>query len=115
MRPSASSIVNGLAWVGIFVLIGVGLGVVQVLGFPGVLILGLLTTLICVQAELSEDVPTWSRSLFESRAVRPRSDEERGAGTEARERAISPLRYYRGCGLLLIAAGLLGTVWQLRN
>lgn len=113
MRPSSRSIANGVAWIGIFALIGLSLGLVSVLGFPGVLILGLLTTLICVRAELSDDVPTWSRALFESRLPRSRSLEAHAADLEVRDASRSPLRYYRGCGLILIAAGLVGTAWQL--
>ncbi|SHK31765.1 hypothetical protein SAMN02745194_04683 [Roseomonas rosea] len=113
MPPSPNFILNGLAWIGIFLLIALAFVLVQILGFPGVLILGLLTTLICLRAEISEDVPTWSQALFASRASRSASAEERAATAEARARAISPLRYVQGCGFVLIAAGLAGTVWQL--
>ncbi|MBI0536631.1 hypothetical protein D9599_13695 [Roseomonas sp. KE2513] len=113
MRRSASTIVDGIAWVGIFALIAASLGVVLVLGFPGVLILGLLTALTCARAELSERTPTWGQAVFEARAARGRSPEERAAADEAVARATSPLRYYRACGLALIVAGLLGTAWQI--
>lgn len=113
MRLSATTVVNSVAWLGIFALVALSLGVVAVLGFPGVLILGLLTAVTCVRAELSERTPTWGQAVFEATATRGRSAEERTAGAEAARRAISPLRYYRGCGLVLIAAGLLGTAWQI--
>jgi len=113
MPPSPGSILNGLAWVGILLLIALAFVLVQRLGFPGVLILGLVTTLVCLRAEMSEDVPTWGRAPFEARLTNRGSVEERTAMAEARSRAVSPLRYYRACGLLLIAAGLAGTVLQL--
>ncbi|WP_043831765.1 hypothetical protein [Muricoccus aerilatus] len=113
MRPSASTIANGIAWVGIFALIAASLGIVLVLGFPGVLILGLLTALTCTRAELSERTPTWGQAVFEAQATRGRSPEERAAAGEAAARGNSPLRYYRACGLVLILAGLLGTAWQI--
>ncbi|MBC9209198.1 hypothetical protein IBL26_20305 [Roseomonas aerophila] len=108
MRRPGFILLNGLAWVGILALAGLALAVVRLLGFPGVLILGLLTTLICVSADLSRDVPTWSRGMFESRGTR-RTEAEREDG---RQDAAS-LGYYRGCGFVLIAAGLAGTVWEL--
>jgi len=113
MRPSARTVANSIAWIGIFTLIAVSLGVVLVLGFPGVLVLGLLTALTCVRAELSERTPTWGQTVFEAQATRSRSPEESAAGAEAMARTASPLRYYRACGLILIAAGLLGTAWQI--
>jgi hypothetical protein len=112
MRPSRQSLANVIAWFGVFALIGIGLGVVKALGFPGVLILGLLTTLICVRAELSEAVPTWPVSRMAERASRALSPEERAAQGEARDAAVSLLRYYRNCGIFLVFAGLLGTIWQ---
>ena len=113
MPPSPNSILNGLAWVGIFLLIAFAFALVQRLGFPGVLILGLLTTLICLRAELSEDVLTWGRASFEARMASGRSVEEWAAAAEVRARAVSPLRYYRACGFVLIVAGLAGTILQL--
>lgn len=115
MRLTPQAIGNAIAWIGIITLIAASLWIVQVLGFPGILILGLLTTLICVRADLSEDVPTWGRAVFEARLVRAKSLEEQAVVQEAREGARSPLLYYRGCGLVLIALGLLGTVWQFWN
>jgi hypothetical protein len=108
MHRSAFILLNGLAWAGILALVGLALAVVRLLGFPGVLILGLLTTLVCVSADLSRDVPTWSRDMFASRGER-RTLEEREAGKQE----AASLGYYRGCGFVLIAAGLVGTVWEL--
>ncbi|MBO1076661.1 hypothetical protein [Roseomonas marmotae] len=102
MRPSASGILNGIGWLGILALVAAGLGVVRLLGFPGVLILGLLAALICTRAELSGTVPTWSRAVLAAR------EED----AEARAREVSALRYYRRCGLALALAGLAGTLWQ---
>ena len=112
MRLSATTVVNSVAWLGIVALVALSLGVVLVLGFPGVLLLGLLTAVTCVRAELSERTPTWGQAVFEA-STRGRRAGERAAGAEAARRAISPLRYYRGCGVVLIAAGLLGTAWQI--
>lgn len=107
------NLAQALAWLGIVLLIGLGFVLVTVLGFPGLLVLGLLATLVCVRAELSEDVPGWSRALFESRAPRPEAPEARVARHAAGQESRGILRYYRGCGLVLVVAGLLGSAWQL--
>ncbi|MGY4802244.1 hypothetical protein ACVMLK_12405 [Teichococcus aerofrigidensis] len=112
MRLTPRDAANGIAWLGILLLIGLAAVLVSILGFPGVLLLGLLTTLICVRAELAEAVPTWSRAMFESRM---RGAPPRGEAALREERRLhrASLRYYRGCGLVLIAAGLAGTLWQI--
>lgn len=111
MRLTSQDIGNGMAWIGIFGLIALAFCVVWALGFPGVLILGLLTTMICVRAELSDHAPTWGRAVFEARRMKGRSPEERAATQEAENRNRSPMRYYRRCGWSLVGIGLLGTVW----
>lgn len=115
MRVTARSVGNGIAWVGIFALIAAGLYIVHGLGFPGVLLLGIFTTLICVRAELSEDMPTSGVGVFTASLAGTSSPEERAASQEARDRGRSSLRYYRRCGLALVAIGLLGILWQVWN
>lgn len=112
MRPSPGGVANGLAWIGIAGLVALSFWLVMVLGFPGILLLGLLTTLVCVRAELSNDVPSWSRGVFESRMRRDPSVERRAAAEHAAAQDRSVLRLYRVYGLILIAAGLAGTIWQ---
>ncbi|RKK02868.1 hypothetical protein EBE87_09745 [Pseudoroseomonas wenyumeiae] len=99
--PPAAFILNGLGWVVILALVAAALALVRLLGFPGLLILGLLCCLICTRAELSEDVPSWGRQVFAARMAR--------AG-EAPDRAA--FRFYRRCGCVLLLAGLAGTAWQ---
>jgi hypothetical protein len=106
MRVPVSSILDGLGWVVILLLVAACLGLVRVLGFPGVLILGLLCSLVCVRAELSDEVPSWGRHLFAARMAR---DARRARPDE------SPFRFGLRCGLALTLAGLAGSLWQLRD
>lgn len=112
MHRPARTVANGMAWIGVFVLIGAGFVVVDALGFPGVLILGLATTLVCVRAELSEPAPTWPVAHRDAAPFRLPAPEERAAAAAVREAAVSPLRYYRNCGAFLTLAGLIGTALQ---
>jgi hypothetical protein len=113
MRLSPSTVAEAVAWAVIFVLVAAALVFAPVLGFPGLLILGLLTALVCASAELSDDVPTWSQSLFASRGPRPSTPEERAAEADASKLRLSPLRLGKRLGFVLIAAGLLGTAWRI--
>jgi hypothetical protein len=106
-------VAEAVAWTIVVALIAAALVFVRALGFPGLLILGLLTTPVCVRAELSEDVPTWSQALFASRGARPSTPEERAAEADASKLRLSPLRFGKRLGFILIAAGLLGTAWQI--
>lgn len=112
MRPTlrrlAYGLVQGLGWIGILALIGASLLLVRRLGFPAVLMLGLITSLICVRAELSQDVPGWGRDIFAARwHSRPDLSER-----QASAKQIATLRFYRNCGFILILAGALGSLWQ---
>ena len=112
MRPSlrnlAYGLIQGLGWIGVFALIGASLLLVRRMGFPAVLLLGLIATLVCVRAELSQDVPGWGRDIFASRWHSRPGASERLASAEQ----IATLRFYRNCGFVLILAGALGSVWQ---
>lgn len=112
MPLTRSWLAQGLAWAGITALIAMGLLIVWLLGFPGLLLLGLGVTLICVRAELSEEAPSWSRAAFAARQSDERLPEARAAAAAARARRGASFRYYRRCGAALIVAGLAGTLWQ---
>ncbi|MDT8330859.1 hypothetical protein RQ831_07320 [Roseomonas gilardii] len=108
LRRLAYGLVQGLGWIGVLALIGASLLLVRRLGFPAVLLLGLIASLICVRAELSQDVPGWGRDIFAARWHSRPDASERLASAEQ----IAALRFYRNCGFALILAGALGSVWQ---
>ena len=112
MRFSANKIGNAAAWVFIFVLIGAALAMAEVLGFMGLLILGAVTSLICARAEMDQDTPTWGAEVFKARMDQRGSPEERQARLEERRAFVSPIRFYRWCGIFLAAVGLAGFLWQ---
>jgi hypothetical protein len=111
MRFSASGIVNALAWVGIFTLIGVAIVIVDVFGFVGLILLGLMTAFTCVSAELGEDVPTAGVELFKSH-MGGGTPEQRAAMLEEKRGFVAPLRFYKWCGMFLIIVGVAGFIWQ---
>ena len=112
MRPSlrnlAYGLIQGLGWIGVFALIGASLLLVRRMGFPAVLLLGLIASLVCVRAELSQDTPSWGRDIFAARWHSRPDASERQASAEQ----VATLRFYRNCGFALILAGALGSVWQ---
>src|SRR3954465_7211754 len=112
MRPSAPEAVNAVAWAVLAALIGVALHMIVVLGPFGLILLGLLTLFVCTSMELREDSPTWSVGAFKPRADRLESPEQRAAAADERALARAPLPFYRWCGVVLLAAGVAGFVWQ---
>ncbi len=112
MRFSASAVANGLAWVVVFCLIGVAAVVANVLGFFGLMILGVLMWLICTLANLNQDAPTWGVEVFRARMSGHGSPEQRAAMLEERQAFVSPLRFYRWCGIGLALMGAAGFAWQ---
>lgn len=113
MRFSAHAVANAFAWMALCGLIGLAAVMVAALGFPGLLLLGGATWLICVLAELHDDLPTWGVKVFRAQADRSHSPEHRAALAEQKRAFISPLRFYRRCGVVLFLAGVAGTVWQI--
>lgn len=108
MRFSASAIANAVAWGIIIALAGLAVVLVAILGPFGLLLLGLFTLLLCTLFTLNEDVPTWGTEVFRARMDHPASPEQRAAMAEERRAYLSPLRFYRWCGIVLIAAGAAG-------
>ena len=82
------------------------------LGFMGLLILGMITWLVCVLADLNQDTPTWGTEVFKARMGSHGSPEQRAAMLEERRAFVSPLRFYRWCGVFLAVIGFAGFVWQ---
>jgi hypothetical protein len=82
------------------------------LGPFGLILLGLFTLFICTSIALRNDTPTWGTEIFKARMESPSSPEQRAAMLEEKERALAPLRFYRWCGVVLVAAGIAGFAWQ---
>jgi hypothetical protein len=112
MRSTAGEIANALAWAVLLVLVGVAILIADWLGFAGLFILGMLTWVICVQVELGDDTPTASIAVFRARMARERSPERRAAARAERQVRLSPLPFYRWCGIGLTVVGAAGFVWQ---
>ena len=112
MRFSPSTIANLAAWSVFVLLIGVALLVTDRLGFVGLMLLGGLTCLVCIRAEMDQDVPTWGVEVFKARMNTTSSPEQRAAMHDERMAFVSPLRFYRSCGAALIAIGAAGFIWQ---
>lgn len=112
MRFSASNVANAAAWAVIFGLIGVAIVMADVLGFIGLLILGAVTWLVCVRAEMDQDAPTWGTEVFKARMKGGSSPEQRAAMLEEQHAFTSPLRLYRRSGMFLTFVGLFGFIWQ---
>jgi hypothetical protein len=112
MRSTAAEIANALAWAILLALAGVAILIADRLGFVGLFILGLLTWVICTQVELGDDTPTASVAVFRARMARERSPERRAAVQAERQVRLSPLPFYRWCGIGLTVVGVVGFVWQ---
>ena len=85
---------------------------VAILGPFGLILLGLADLLVCTLFGLNEDAPTWGTQVFSARMQGGQSPEQRAAMLEQRHAMLAPLRFYRWCGVLLIAAGVAGFGWQ---
>lgn len=112
MRFSASDFANVIAWGVLIILALLAIGLVAVLGPLGLLLLGLATLLVCTLFSLNEETPTWGTEVFRARMDRPMAPEQRAALAEERRAALSPLRFYRWCGIVLAVAGAAGLAWQ---
>ncbi len=112
MRFSLGTAANGLAWLVIVGLIGLALLAADRLGFLGLLLLGLMTWLVCTLVALDEAAPTWGAEVFRSRMSGSGSPEQRAAACAEHDAALSPVRFYRWCGIALVAVGAAGLAWQ---
>jgi len=112
MRFSAGTAANAAAWGVVVLLIAGAVATVNRLGFIGLFLLGCLTFLICILTELDQDAPTWGTEVFKARMNQRRSPEQRAAMLAERQALISPLIFYRRCGLVLTAIGAAGFAWQ---
>jgi hypothetical protein len=111
-RSRAAEIVNAIAWAAVLLLAVLAILIADVLGFVGLFILGLLTWAICTHLVLDDDTPTASAAVFRARLSPERSPEHRAAALADRQVRLSPLRFYRWCGIALTAVGAVGFVWQ---
>jgi hypothetical protein len=112
MRGRAGEIANAVAWAVVLLLACLAVVVADVLGFVGVFILGLMTWVICTHVELDDETPTASIAVFRARLSPERSPEHRAAAQADRQHRLSPLRFYRWCGVALTAIGAVGFAWQ---
>jgi hypothetical protein len=112
MRGTAGDIANAVAWAVVLVLVGAAVLIADWLGFVGLFILGMLTWVVCVQVELGDDTPTASTAVFRARMSPERSPERRAAAQAERHVRLSPLRFYRWCGIALTVIGAGGFIWQ---
>jgi hypothetical protein len=112
MRLSAGDVANAFAWAVLIGLIAVAFVMVEILGPFGLVVLGLLILFICTAYNLHDDVPIGSAEVFKARMDANGSPEQRAAAREDRRLSLSPLRFYRWCGLVLLVGGLAGFAWQ---
>jgi hypothetical protein len=108
MGIQTGKIANAMAWAVLLVLACVAILIADLLGFFGLLILGMLTWMICVQVELGDDTPTASTAVFRARMAPERSPERRAGALADRHLRLSPLRFYRWCGIALTVIGAAG-------
>lgn len=112
MRITAGEVANAIAWAVLVFLIAVAIVLADVLGFFALLIFGLFTWLICTHLELDDDTPTSSTEVYRARMAEARSPEQRAAVRADRQARLSPLRFYRWCGITLTVIGAGGWAWQ---
>jgi hypothetical protein len=113
MRFSAGAVLNAVAWLLVAGLIGVAVVIAALFGAVGLILLGALTALVCVRADVAEESPTWGPDVFRAKMTEGgASPEQRAAMQSERQTRVGPLRYYRRCGMALIAIGAVIFLWQ---
>jgi hypothetical protein len=112
MRFSGGTVANVFAWTVLIGLIAVAFDIVVIFGPSGLALLGLFTLFICTAFQLNDDVPTWGAEVFRARMASHGSPEQRAAMLEEKNAQLSPLRFYRWCGIVLLVAGVAGFTWQ---
>lgn len=110
MRFTGGQLVNVIAWAILIAPIPIVMIVAMALGPFGLIILGVATLLLCTSAQLNGDTP--SAGSAAGRMARAASPEPRAAEHHDRQSRLSPLTFYRGCGAVLLAAGVAGFVWE---
>jgi fatty acid desaturase len=112
MRSRAAEFVNAVAWALILILAAFAILVAHLLGFVGLLILGLLTWLICTDLELRDATPACSIAVFRALMESSRAPEQSAAEQAERRARLSVLPFYRWCGIALTIIGATGFLWQ---
>jgi hypothetical protein len=112
MRFSAVRIANAVALAVLIGLIAVAFVLVEVWGPFGLVVLGLAALLVCTSLSLHDDTPTWGTEFFRARMASHGSPEQRAAMLDEKRGRLSPLNFYRWCGVVLIVAGMSGFIWQ---
>jgi hypothetical protein len=113
MRFSPVLIANTISWAVLIGLIAVAFVLVEVWGPFGLVVLGLAALLVCTSLSLHDDTPTWGTEFFRTRMASHGSPEQRAAMLDEKRSRLSPLNFYRWCGVVLIVAGMSGFIWQL--
>jgi len=110
-----AAVANALAWAGLIILLAFAFALVDRFGFAGMLLLGLATALVGVSAELHEETPSGHVAALRGQRAARESEtvEEQASRRHAHQAFLTPLRFYRWCGMALIGFGLTGTMWQL--
>jgi hypothetical protein len=103
---------NAAVWAILIGLIAVAFVMVVILGPFGLILLGLFTLFVCTSVSLREDDPTWGPEVFKARIEGHRSPEHRAAQAAEREQTLTPLKFYRWCGVALLVFGIAGFAWQ---
>jgi uncharacterized membrane protein YdcZ (DUF606 family) len=112
MRFSAVLIANAVAWAVLVGLIAVAFVLVEVWGPFGLVVLGLAVLLVCTSLSLHDDIPTGGTEVFRTRMAAHGSPEQRAAMLDEKRSRLSPLNFYRWCGVVLIVAGMSGFIGQ---
>jgi hypothetical protein len=112
MRFSAGTVANAAAWAVLAVLIAVVFVMVNLLGPAGLVLLGLFVLFISTAMNLYEDAPSWGTEVFRARIASHGSPEQRAAMFDEKRASLSPLRFYRWGGVVLVVAGAAGFAWQ---
>jgi hypothetical protein len=112
VQSPAGTVANVVAWALLLGLTGVAGGMVVILGPFGLILLGLIVLFICTSLSLREDAPTWGTAVFKAQMSGPRSPEQQAADAAEKHSLLSSLRFYRWCGIVLVAAGAAGFAWQ---
>lgn len=112
MRFSAAKIANAVAWAVLIGLIPIAFVMVAILGPFGLIVLGVMTLFVCTSINLYDDVPNSSPHVLKAQIAHQGSPEQRAARQEEKQVRLSPLGFYRWCGIGLLAAGVAGFAWQ---
>lgn len=112
MRFSGIQIANVVSWVVLLGLIPMVFVMVAILGPFGLIMLGVATLFICTSINLYDDVPNANATVLKARFARRGSPEQRAALQADKQMRLSPLGFYRWCGIALLAAGIAGFIWQ---